>query len=90
MFIKSASKEGIHTTRVTLYGFGTFTSRDAIARSVVMPLGMQEAPRSIPAYGTFFHEDFGHENISTAILPLPLIQEEQLSVNGERKWAKYW
>ena len=26
----------------------------------------------------------GHENISTAILPLPLIQEEQLSVTGER------
>ena len=25
----------------------------------------------------------GHEIISTAILPLPLIQEEQLSVNGE-------
>ena len=24
----------------------------------------------------------GHENISTAILPLPLIQEEQLSVTG--------
>ena len=26
----------------------------------------------------------GHENISTAILPLPLIQEEQLSVTGKR------
>ena len=26
----------------------------------------------------------GHENISTAILPLPLIQEEQLSVTGMR------
>ena len=26
----------------------------------------------------------GHENISTAILPLPLIQEEQLSVTGGR------
>ena len=26
----------------------------------------------------------GHETISTAILPLPLIQEEQLSVTGER------
>ena len=25
----------------------------------------------------------GHENISTAILPLPLIQEEQLSVTGK-------
>ena len=32
----------------------------------------------------------GHENISTAILPLPLIQEEQLSVSGERMCTKYW
>ena len=33
---------------------------------------------------------FGHENISTAILPLLLIQEEQLSVTGERMCTKYW
>ena len=32
----------------------------------------------------------GHENISTAILPLPLIQEEQLSVTGESMCTKYW
>ena len=32
----------------------------------------------------------GHENISTAILPLPLIQEEHLSVTGERMFTKYW
>ena len=32
----------------------------------------------------------GHENISTAILPLPLIQEGQLSVTGERMCTKYW
>ena len=31
----------------------------------------------------------GHENISTAIFPLPLLQEEQLSVNGERMCTKY-
>ena len=31
-----------------------------------------------------------HENISTAIFPLLLIQEEQLSVTGERKCTKYW
>ena len=31
----------------------------------------------------------GHENISTAILPLLLIQEEQLSVTGERMCTKY-
>ena len=32
----------------------------------------------------------GHENISTAILRLLLIQEEQLSVTGERVCTKYW
>ena len=31
-----------------------------------------------------------HENISTAILRLPLIQEEPLSVTGERMCTKYW
>ena len=31
----------------------------------------------------------GHENISTAILSLPLIQEEQLSVTGKRMCTKY-
>ena len=36
---------------------------------------MKEVPRSIPASGTFFSEDL---DISTAIFPLPLIQEEQL------------
>ena len=32
----------------------------------------------------------GHVNISMAILPLPLIQEEQFSVTGERMSTKYW
>ena len=32
----------------------------------------------------------GHEKISTTNLPLPLIQEEQLSANGERMCTKYW
>ena len=32
----------------------------------------------------------GHEKISTAILTLPLIQEEHLSVTGERMCTKYW
>ena len=33
---------------------------------------------------------FGYEKNSTAILPLPLIQEEQLSVTGESMCTKYW
>ena len=38
---------------------------------------------------TFFHGDC-HEIISTAILSLPLIQVEQLSVSGEMMCTKYW
>ena len=40
---------------------------------------------SIPTSGTFFRED--HEHISSAILPLPLIHKEQLSVNSERMYT---
>ena len=32
---------------------------------------------------------FCHKNISSTILPIALIQGEQLSVNGERIYAKY-
>ena len=67
----------------------------AVARSEASSLGMQAALSSIPTSGTFFVRHIlswrlGHENISTAILPLPLIQEEQLSVTGERMCTKYW
>ena len=62
----------------------------AIAQSVAMSLGNQEAPQSILASSTSFREDFGHENISTAILSLPLIQEEHLSVNGKKMCTLYW
>ena len=37
------------------------------------------------------NRNVGHENISSTSNPLPLIREEQLSVNGERMslYAKY-
>ena len=38
----------------------------------------------------FAFVEIGHEIISTAILCLPLIQEGQLSVTGERMCTKYW
>ena len=38
---------------------------------------------------TFFYWDFVMETNSTTILSLPLIQEGQLSVNGERMGIKY-
>ena len=45
---------------------------------------------SIPMSGTFFRGDLVMKKMSTAILPLLLIQEEQLSVTGERMCTKYW
>ena len=69
--------------RIAYCLFFSFTS--------LMSLGNQEAPRSILASGTSFREDLVMKfNISTAILPLLLIQEEHLSVNGEKMCAKYW
>ena len=41
-------------------------------------------PEFDPHVGHILSWRLGHENIFTAILPLPLIQEEQLSVTGER------
>ena len=61
-----------------------------VALSEACPLGMQVAPSSIPTSGTFFHEDLVMKKIYTAILPLPPIQEEQLSFTGERMCTKYW
>ena len=60
--------------------------------AVVGSIGSNEA---LDARGTaidprvqhIFLRRFGHDNISMAILPLPLIQEEQLSVNGERMYT---
>ena len=46
--------------------------------------GKQTVAGSILTPGTFFRGDFGHEKNSTTILSLPLIQEGQLSVTGER------
>ena len=46
---------------------------------------MQAVPRSITVSGTFFREDLVKKLLfSTTILTLPMIQEEQLSVNGEK------
>ena len=69
--------------KITTYLYTSISG--AVARSEACSLGMQATPSSIPTSGTFFRG-----NISTAILPLPLIQEEQLSVTGEGMCTKYW
>ena len=62
----------------------------AVARSEASSLGMLAAPEFDPHVRHILSWRLGHENISTGILPLPLIQEEQLSVTGERMCTKYW
>ena len=60
-----------------------------VARSEASSLGMQAAPFD-PHVRHILSWRLGHENISKAIIPLPLIQEEQLSVTGERMCTKNW
>ena len=62
----------------------------AVAPLKAYPLGEQAAPEFDPHVWHILSWRSGHEKISTAILPLPLIQEEQLSVTGERMCTKYW
>ena len=62
----------------------------AVARSEACSFGMQVAPEFNSLVRHILSCRLGHENISTAILPLPLTQEEQLSVTGERMCTKYW
>ena len=52
----------------------------AVVRSEACPLGMQAAPSMISMSGNILLWRRGLDIISTAILPLLLIQEEQLSV----------
>ena len=52
--------------------------------------GKQTVAGSILKPGTFVRWRFGHENNSTTILSLPLIQKQQLSVTGRRMCTKYW
>ena len=65
-------------------GHGSSVSSDAASDAS----GAEIDPR-VRLSGTFFCEVLVMQYFS-AILPLPLIQLEQLSVNGERMYAKYW
>ena len=57
---------------------------DVVARSEARPLGMRPVADSTFTSGTNSWEEIGHEKNSTTITSLPLIQEGQLSVTGER------
>ena len=55
-----------------------------VARSDARPPGMRPIADSILTSGTHSWEEIAHEKSSTTIISLPLIQEGQLSVIGER------
>ena len=61
----------------------------AVARSEACPLGMHVAPSSIACPSHSFVEIWSRKNFY-GHSPLPLIQEEQLSVTGEIMCTKYW
>ena len=71
--------------RTVLYK--TTAGRDSSIRSV--SAWHASGPEFDPHVRHILSRRLGHEYISTAILPLPLIQEEQLSVTGERMCTKY-
>ena len=74
-----------------IYSFLSPIWPGAVARSDASPPGMmQAAPGSIPTSGIFFLVDLAIKKLSTDIISLPLIQEEQLSVTGKRMGTKYW
>ena len=56
----------------------------SVAQLDARPTGDQEVAGSIPPDRQHSFVEIGHEIISTVILSLPLIQEWQLSVSGER------
>ena len=58
------------------------------SQSVVRLTEESEVPGSITGLEHTF-EEIDHETFSTIILPLPLIQKEQLSVTGERLFTQY-
>ena len=61
-----------------------------LAQSGASLTANQGVAGSSPGLPTFFGWDLVMKQKSTTILTLPLIQEGQLSVTGERMGTKYW
>ena len=59
------------------------------ARLVARPLVEQATLRLTPVSSTLFRKDLAMK-IVLPFRPLFLIQQEQLLVNGERLYTKYW
>ena len=61
-----------------------------LAQSGVSLIANQEVAGLSSSQATYFCGDIYHEVISMVILPLPLIQEGQISVSGKSMCTKYW
>ena len=72
---------------MNLHGFAFWTGHGSSIRSEFA--WHASGPEFNPHVRHILSWRLGHENISTAILPLPLIQEEQLPVTGESMCTKY-
>ena len=59
----------------------------SVAQLHARPTGDQEVAGSTPPRSATFIVEIDHEIFSTVILSLPLIQEGQLSVSGERMYT---
>ena len=84
---------GLDLVNITVYAkvYQNIPRQGTVARSEASSLGMQASgPELDPHVRHILSWRLRHENISTAILPLPLVQEEQLSFTGERMCTKYW
>ena len=78
-----------------IYGLGTLTTYFSLTIAIILLhhyyiAWLSDVGGFDPHVRQHFFVEFGHEIVSTAILSLPLIQEGQLSVTGDRICTKYW
>ena len=62
----------------------------SVAQLDARPTGDQEFAGSTQPSRQHSFVEIDHEIFSSVILSLPLIQEEQISVSGERMCTVYW
>ena len=73
-----------------LCGFHTYLATERGSSIGSMSAWHTSGPKFNPHVWHILSWRLGHEKIPAAILPLPLIQEEQLSVTGGKMCTKYW
>ena len=72
-------------SRLIWFTYETTRRVNLVSSEAICNYLLQANLRSTPTSSTFFHVD-----LVMKIFLRPLIQEEQLSVNGKRMFTKYW